>query len=264
MSLHRFFLDSQILSEVEGDIFQLGLNSEDLKHANVLRLQAGEHIAVIDAASDYFECSVESLGRNSCEVRIARRLDAPSKPYSLTLFQGLAKGERFESVLRHASEFGIDGIVPYASERSVVKLDAKRAEQKLIRWSSIAKSAAKQAGLIRIPEVHGVVDTDGACASLAEFDAVLICWEECEVSLSMRAFFQDIQAVPGLDAAVVVGPEGGLSEEEVSRLLECNPNAALVSLGSTILRTETAGIASVAIAVSELDWKFMRTGAQGA
>ena len=255
MSLPRFFLDSQVLAEEGGESFLLRLAPDDVKHARVLRLQPGEHLAVIDAVSDYFECEVVSFD-DDLFVRIARHDGAPEQGAQVVLFQGLAKGDKFDEVVRHASEVGVSAFVPLVCERSVVKLDAKKAAARTQRWRSIAKSAAMQAGLAAIPEVSEPVGIDEACDYLSGATCVLVCWEE-ERAVSIGQAIATALArtlTPRDDArvAVIVGPEGGLSESEVARLTSSNDNARAVTLGPTILRTETAGVVASALALYEL------------
>ncbi len=255
MSLHRFFLDNQVLADEDGEVFALRLSSSDFNHARVLRLQPGEHIAVVDAASDYFECEVASFD-DDLFVRIARHEHARETGPVVMLLQGLCKSDKFDEVVRHASEVGVSAFVPLVCERSVVKLDQRKAASRVERWRNVAKSAAMQAGLDAIPEVADVATVQDACALLANATCVLVCWEEARALSIGDALSRALTAMqtPRADArvAVVVGPEGGLAEHEVEQLLGSNRHAYAVSLGPTILRTETAGVVAPALALYEL------------
>ena len=222
MSLPRFFLENQVLAAETEAVFPLRLEADDAKHARVLRLAAGEHIAVIDADQDYFECEIVDFEDELPLVSIARHEDASEAGPQVILLQGLAKGDKMETVIRHATEVGVAAFVPLACARSIVKLDAKKAAAKTERWRAIAKSAAMQSGQARVPEVAEPVSVREAAAMLGQATAVL------------------------------VGPEGGLAEEEVQLLLGCNGRARLVTLGPSILRTETAGIVAPALVLYEL------------
>lgn len=257
MSLHQFFLDSQVLADETGETVRLRLDDDDMRHARVLRLEPGEHIAVIDAASDYFECEIVSV-EDGITVRIAAREEGGEDGPTVILLQGLAKGDKMEEVIRHATEIGVSAFVPLKCARSVVKLDEKRAEARTKRWRSVAQSAAKQSGRRIVPEVSEPTSIAKACELISSAHAVLICWEEAPASCSLReavsAGLAYWQVVSANDArvAVIVGPEGGLEKSEVEILLACNPCARLVTLGRSILRTETAGVVAPALALYEL------------
>lgn len=257
MSLPHFFLESQVLSLETDHVFGLQVSADDAKHAKVLRLQPGEHIAVVDASSDYFECEVVSFGSGTFEVSIAQRLHAPRRP-QVTLVQGLAKGDKMDSIVRHATEVGISSFIPLVCERSVVKLDAKKALARQSRWRAIAKSASMQSGRPSIPEVSLPLGVSETASTVDDATAVLVCWEEADLGSTIRRALDEAlggQGVLPRDAhvAVIIGPEGGLSSEEVHTLLSCCRNACTVSLGSSILRTETAGIVAPALVLYELE-----------
>lgn len=257
MSLPHFFLENQVISEESAEVFELKLSADDLKHACVMRLKSGEHLAVIDAASDYFECCVESCDKTGLTVRITQHLEAPVRP-SVVLAQGMAKGDKMDMIIRHATELGIAGFIPLACERSVVKLDQKKAANRMKRWRTIAKSAAMQSGQNRIPELAEPCTIRELPSLIQGATAILICWEEASLTQTISQALSDalrIHNLPSQDAriVVIVGPEGGLSENEVSFLLKSHNQASLVSLGPSILRTETAGIVAPALVLYELE-----------
>lgn len=258
MSLPHFFLDNQVIASHTEERFELRLSADDAKHAKVLRLGAGEHVAVIDAAQDYFEVEIVSFDGRLPEVRVSRHLDAPARIPRVLLFQGLAKGDKMETVIRHATELGVAGFVPLACKRSIMKVDRKKVSSKAARWQAIAKSAAMQSGQLAIPEVSEPLNVSQACALLADLDAVLVCWEEADATARLAEALE--RSLAGRSAAsraeasigLVVGPEGGLDESEVESLLACSENVHLVTLGPSILRTETAGIVASALVLYEL------------
>lgn len=257
MSLPHFFLDDQVIAAEGEAAFPLRLSRDDAKHARVLRLAAGEHIAVVDAAQDYFECEIVSFDDAFPVVRIAQHLDAGESGPAVVLVQGLAKGDKIETIIRHATELGVSAFVPFACERSIVKLDAKKATSKVERWAAIAKSAAMQSGQHAVPEVCAPATLAEVCSLFTQATAVLVCWEEAPQTAHIADAISralDATLTPPADAriVVVVGPEGGLTSREVDALSACNKQAALVSLGSSILRTETAGIVAPALVLYEL------------
>lgn len=258
MSLHRFYLDEQELSAEREGAFPLRLSPDDVKHARVLRLKPKEHIAVVDAARDYFECEIVSFDDFQPVVRIAQHgAGSQEEQPVVILAQGLAKADKMETVIRHATELGVHGFIPLECERSIVKLDAKKASAKTNRWQAVAKSAAMQSGQPGIPKVFDPLGIEQASETFKEASAVLVCWEEAPSTarfadaLPQKGGVGEFRQEKG-PIVVVVGPEGGLAEREVKILLASNPHAALVSLGPSILRTETAGIVASALALYEL------------
>ena len=257
MSLQHFYLDEQVLADEVGESFPLRLAADDAKHARVLRLAPGERIAVVDAAQDYFACEIVAFDEALPVVRIAQRFERADAGPSVTLVQGLAKGDKMETVIRHATELGVSAFVPMSCERSIVRLDARKAAARTQRWRAIAKSAAMQSGQRACPEVGEPMALADVCAFLAHATAVLVCWEEAPLDARIekaleRGLRLDRALPENARIAVVVGPEGGLSRSEADALLACNPRASLVSLGSSILRTETAGIVAPALVLHEL------------
>ena len=249
MSLPQFFLDEQVLADEVQEQFPLALSRDDAKHAKVLRLDPGEHIAVEDAAQDYFECEIRSFDGATPIVAISGHLGGKPLAAHVCLVQGLAKGDKMDDIIRHATEVGIDEFVPLSSSRCVMKLDAKKAKSKLARWQAIAHSAAMQSGRMVEPRVHEPHTVKQAVQLLREFDCVLVCWEECPSTKTIAAALEQAFGNASVDKpriAVVVGPEGGLSADEVEALT-ASENAWPVTLGPSILRTETAGIVAPAL-----------------
>lgn len=251
MSLHRFFLKDQVLSQETEEVFCLRLCDEDVRHAKVLRLREGEHIAVVDASSDYFECEICSMD-GGISVRIARRCELETAPFDVVLVQGVAKGDKMDSIVRHATEIGVSEIVPALFARSVVKLNSANALKKQSRWQSIAKSAAMQSGRMDIPAIAAPSEIESICASLSSADRVLVFWEEAAPTDTISAALESIKSIENATVAVVVGPEGGLDKKEIELILRTCGNAKVVTLGDTILRTETAALIASALTIYEL------------
>jgi len=216
--MHHFFVDP---SAIEDGIATL--SPVDAHHASrVLRLERGERITVSDGCGNVMEATVIGAGR----VELGeKRFVAPVHP-TITLLQGIAKGERMDVAIEKAVEIGIARIVPFMAERSVVRWDTKRRVKAQVRWAAIAMSAAKQSRSAWLPAVEPVRDgisTDGP---------TLVFHERATTRL------RDALPQPEPPAiTIVVGPEGGLTDEEVS-----SAGGTAVSLGERILRTETAGL----------------------
>lgn len=256
MSLHRFFLEDQVLSESADGTVDISLSKDDLKHLKAARISPGELVAVVDASTDYFQCEVIELASDGFKAKIASKHHVENPPFTIDLFQGIPKAGKLEDVVRHGTEIGVSGFYPLACKRSVAKLDDKKAPSKIERLERVAKSAAVQAGRDAIPAVHMPVDMNQAIGLLRSYDACVIFWEEAEATLTLK---EALGAAKGLlsagdccRVAVVVGPEGGIDESEVELLLDNVESARLSTLGPNILRTETAGVVGCALVSYEL------------
>ena len=242
--MHRFFLTGAM---TEGDC--LPLATSDVHHLrDVLRLEAGAQIAVVEPSGDAFEVRLISVGADGCaRVEVVRRLLRPDVP-RVWLVQGLAKGEKIDQVVRQATELGIERIVLLVSERSVVRLDARKAADRVARWRRIAGEAAKQSQQVRVPLVEELTDVASLREVLAACELVLLAWEDADGAPSIG----DAVGAAGLDGtdavAVIVGPEGGFTSQEVAVMVAAG--ARVVSLGPAVLRTETAGVVVPALVLA--------------
>ena len=255
MSLPRFFLDDQVLSAETAETFVLRLSADDAKHLSVLRLAVGEHIALIDAQGDYFECAIADFEGKLPVVGICSHGGAAAERPYVVLAQGIAKSDRFELVIRHATELGVSAFIPFASKRSIVKIAASKEQAKRERWQAIAKSAAMQSGQPGIPRVMPVMNADLLAGWAGAAECVLVCWEEADCTQTLKDALRRTDPASFTEDApllIVVGPEGGLEPSEIDALRDCNDATHVISLGSSILRTETAGIVAPALALYEL------------
>lgn len=256
MSLHRFFLEDQVLSESGERTANISLSKDDIKHLKAARVSPGELVAVIDATSDYFQCEVLELTNDGFIARIASRKQADHIPFSIDLFQGIPKAGKLEDVVRHGTEIGINAFYPLACKRSVAKLDDKKAASKIERLQRVAKSAAMQSGRDAIPTVNMPVDFKQAIDLLKSYDSCVVFWEEAEGTLTLKEALYTAKELlvhgGACRVAVVVGPEGGIDESEIELLLSGVETSHLSTLGPNILRTETAGVVGCALVSYEL------------
>ena len=209
----------------------------------VLRLHVGDPLTVFDGTGGEFAATIDELGKDEITVTLARhRPIERESPLSITLVQALARGERMDWVMQKATELGVARIVPLASERSVVRLDAQQAQARLKHWRAIVIAACEQCGRNRLPEVTSPV-------ALAEFLSAEFPGGTPPASLRLilspgaRLRVRDLDEKPG-QVIVLVGPEGGLSEAE-QQAAERGGFQPL-ALGPRILRTETAALAMLA------------------
>ena len=165
---------------------------------------------------------------------------ATESPLDLTLAQGIPKGDKMDGIVRMATELGVTRVVPLMTERTVVRLEPARWTSRLGRWQRIAKEAAQQSGRAAVPEITAPRDV-GSWAGESRPAGLLVClWEEEREGLEKR-----LPPGPCPRVTVIVGPEGGLTAEEVRGLVDAG--AVVASLGPRLLRTETAGAVAVAL-----------------
>ena len=167
----------------------------------------------------------------------------------VTLFQGVAKGDKMDDIVRHAVEVGAEAVVPVMTSRTILRLDAEKRAARGERWQRIAKSAAEQAKRELVPAVCVPVGFADAIELLAGYDRVVVLWEDSR-GAGLADTLSDLRDRPDARIALVVGPEGGLSAEEVDALAAHGAVAA--SLGPTVLRTETAAVVALALAIGAL------------
>ncbi|MDO8879972.1 MAG: 16S rRNA (uracil(1498)-N(3))-methyltransferase [Coriobacteriia bacterium] len=225
----------------------LPLSADDVHHLrDVLRLGAGDTIEVVgDGAA--WTVRLEQVADTVRGVR--EGVVPPFAPLPhVTLAQGLAKGEKMDTVVRQATELGVERIVPFSSARSVVKLDALKAAARTDRWRRIAQGAAKQAHRLDVPQIVEMLSLDELPEALSG-TTMLVAWEDASDAPGVEAALAT-SGSPDAQVSVIVGPEGGLSAPEIA-LLE-SAGAVRVSLGPMILRTETAGVIATALAIHAL------------
>ena len=245
MALHRFFAEEHTAGPGDGTNV-LPLAPSDIHHLrDVLRLVPGDEIVVVDGGAATVVRLTEIGERVSGEP--VGQVAAPRLP-RVTLVQALAKGEKMDDVVRQSTELGVARIVPFAAERSVVRLDAAKAAARVQRWRRIAAEAAKQSQRLELPLVDEIVEAAGLPERL-KGSVVLVCWEDATGAPGIGSALREAALSDDTDVAVVVGPEGGLTADEVSALEE--GGAIAVSLGDTVLRTETAGVVATALAIYE-------------
>ena len=230
----RFFVDQQPQDGV------LTLTGENAHHAGrVLRLRVGEGVILCDGAGMDFDCTVEAVEKEAVTCRVVSCHTADTEPkQSITLFMALPKGDKMEFIVQKAVELGVSRIVPYLSKNCVSRPD--KTEKKVERWRKIAAEAAKQCGRGRLPEVAAVVPVAQAIAQAAESETALFFYEN-----ERRTGLHDALAGGVRDTvSLMVGPEGGFDPAEARAAVDAGLQS--VSLGTRILRCETAPIAALA------------------
>lgn len=244
--MHHFFVTPQ---QISGD--KIRIEGGDVNHMkNVLRMKLHEKAEISDGESRTYLCEVEAYEEDVAVLHILEEMEADTEPASkLYLFQGLPKSDKMELIVQKAVELGVYQVIPVAMKRSVVRLDDKKAAKKADRWNSIAESAAKQAGRSRIPEVTMPLSYNEALKMAEELDVTLLPYELAGGMEVTREVIRQIKS--GQSVGIFIGPEGGFEPEEVDAAVSMG--AKVITLGRRILRTETAGLATLAILMFELE-----------
>ena len=246
--MYQFFIEPDNIKEDE--VWRT--DSQDVNHVrNVLRMKKGEQVSLCcESKAKEYICSIEEIESDFIRASIID-INGESRelPVKITLFQGLPKSDKMELIIQKAVELGAAEIVPMATKRAVVKLDAKKAAKKVQRWNEIAKSAAKQSKRGLIPEVKPVMSFKEAIEYGKSMDMLLIPYEDAEGIAHSRAVVEAVKGKKSL--GIYIGPEGGFPEEEVS--LAMDAGAEPITLGHRILRTETAGMALLSILMFGLE-----------
>lgn len=242
--MHQFFVEDCQIGEK-----YVTITGTDVRHIKqVLRMRPGETIRVSSQTGKNMLCSVTEVADSFVSARIMEESADTELPARIILFQGMAKGERMETVIEKAVELGVTTIVPVATKYCVVRLDQKKAAAKQKRWQAIAESAAKQSKRSRIPDVEVPVDFATALKMAEELDQILVPYEN---ERGMEGTKEALAGVrPDTSIGVFVGPEGGFAPEEIEAL---PATAELVSLGRRILRTETAAITMLSLLMMQLE-----------
>lgn len=211
----------------------------------VLRLRSGAPLTLFDGRGGEYAATLQAIERRSATALVGehRQIERES-PCHTTLLQGLARGERMDWILQKATELGVSRIIPLVTRRSVVQLDEARSESRLAHWQGVINAACEQCGRNTLPQIHPPLALPEACAKLVAERTSATRWLFAPDARRTLA-----SAVGELDATspvvqILIGPEGGLDEEEVA-LAEHGGFTAL-RLGPRILRTETAAVTALA------------------
>jgi 16S rRNA (uracil1498-N3)-methyltransferase len=215
--------------------------------ATVQRLKVGEDLLLSDGRGGTAVAEVTAVGRGSVDVAVLGREVADAPDPRLVVVQGIAKGDRGELAVQAMTEIGVDEIVPWAASRSVAQWRGDRGVKAREKWVSTVREAAKQARRSWLPVVAGNPDvsTKTVSALLSAAAAAFVLHEEATDRLS-QAKLPD-----GGDIVLVVGPEGGISDQELGSFVAAG--AQPVRLGDSVLRTSTAGMAALAVLSARLE-----------
>lgn len=243
--MYQFFVEDEQVQQT-----QICIVGSDVNHiGNVLRMKPGEQVRISDASGRAYFCHIAEITADEVRAEIDAVDEVGTEfEHPVYLFQGLPKSDKMELIIQKSTELGVHEIIPVAMKNSVVKLDAKKAQNKCRRWQTIAESAAKQSKRSVIPHVAEPLSWKEALAQAKQLDVVLVPYEN---ERGMQATREVIGQIPkGASVGIMIGPEGGFAPEEIEGI---GQNMHRISLGRRILRTETAGPATLAMLVYALD-----------
>lgn len=269
----KFFIDPKNIDEK----YIYLREKNDLHHlVKVLRSRVGDEIEVSDGLAWEYATVIDDIFEDEAVLKIVDKHNFATEPKTrVTLFQGVPKGQKMELIIQKTVELGIDTITPVFMDRTVVE-DHGKFDKKIERWQKIADEAVKQCKRGMIPQITEKLTYKEMLGKLADFDLVLIPYEDEDgttIKDVLRGFHKEQchsmydynsehncnsthdcnseRREEPLHIAIIIGPEGGFTEKEVKAAVD--NSAKSVTLGKTTLRTETAGIAALAMIMYELE-----------
>lgn len=242
--MHKFFVE-----DYQIDDRQVIIDSEDYNHiVNVLRMKKGDKILVTNKKSqNTYNCEIKEINADKVICNI---IDEENKNIEMNvqvdIFQGLPKSDKMEYIIQKCVELGVHKIVPVNMKYCVAKI--KDEEKKNIRWNKISEVAAKQSKRNSIPKVENSINMTQLYDEIKKYDLVIVAYEN-EDNITLKDILKSEENPKNI--AIIIGPEGGISFDEVENLTKSGAKKA--SLGNRILRTETAPIAVLSMIVYEYD-----------
>lgn len=242
----RFFVFQELIPNET-----IVITGEDARHIiKALRYKPGDFLKISDGENTDGTAVIEETNIKSSEIKIKvlEKNKVDNLNPAITLLQGLPKSDKFEAILQKNTEVGVKCFTPIITERTVAQPSAEKLSHRRKRWQKIVKEASKQCMRTDIPEVKPAISFEESLKEIKNHDLILIPWEEEDkttLKSVLRGLDKDIRSI-----AVYIGPEGGFSREEVKKAKEVG--AISCTLGSNILRTETAGLVTNSAILYEL------------
>jgi 16S rRNA (uracil1498-N3)-methyltransferase len=238
MTLPVFVVDAEVLLS---DVIEL--TGPEGRHAVVVRrIRPGEHVELTDTAGNGVECAVVSVGKHSLVAEALSRRTEPVPSPRVVVVQAIPKGEHGERAVDLLTEVGADVIVPWAAGRGVVAWRGDRGDKALAKWRSAAFAAAKQSRRLRFSEVRELHSTEQVGALVGTAALALVLHEAANRPIS------DVAVPVSGDVVMVVGPEGGITDDELASFAAAGGEA--VRMGPSVLRSSTAGVVAAAAVLS--------------
>ena len=238
-----FMIEAEKLKDaVAGSI--LTLDGDEGFHAvSVQRMKIGNSLMLADGEGKLAHCEVEEVeGKSLLRAKVLALTITPPPQPRVVVVQALPKGDRGELAVELLTEVGVDVIVPWAAQRCIVKWEGEKAEKGVKKWRTAAREASKQSRRANVPQVTNLAQTSDVARLISETSHAFVLHETGPVKLSSASI--PLQG----DVLLVVGPEGGLTDDELQQFTE--QSGKIVRLGPTILRTSTAGTVAAGIVMS--------------
>lgn len=219
---------------------------------NVLRCQKGEYIEICNSeTSKNYLCEINKIEKEEIECNILENLRSNVETdIKVTIFQGLPKADKMEYIIQKSVELGAYDITPVEMKRCIVKLNEKDKEKKIQRWQKIAEVAAKQCKRDIIPKINNITNVKLICNIIQNYDIILVAYEK-EKERTLKSELKKIKEYNQKNIGIIIGPEGGLDEDDVKLLEESG--AKVITLGNRILRTETVALNVLSNIMYELE-----------
>ena len=232
----KFFVNSEQINNNEIKII-----GNDVNHIkNVLRLSINDKIKICDKDEHVnYNCRISNIDNEYVITQIIdeEKSNVETKT-QIHVFQGLPKGDKLEFIIEKLTEIGVKELTAVAMKRSVVKLQEKDKQKKMVRWNKIAEVAAKQSGRDEILKINDLINYKNIFNYLKDYDIVLLAYEK-EEKLTLKKVLSKLDKTKENKVAVLIGPEGGFDDIEIEQAKQ-NSLVNIVTLGKRILRTETA------------------------
>ena len=232
----KFFVNSEQINNNEIKII-----GNDVNHIkNLLRLSINDKIKICDKDGHVnYNCRISNINNEYVMAKIIDKEKSNVEAKTqIHVFQGLPKGDKLEFIIEKLTEIGVKELTPVAMKRSVVKLQEKDKQKKMVRWNKIAEVAAKQSGRDEILKINDVINYKNIFNYLKDYDIVLLAYEK-EEKLTLKKALSKLDKTKENKVAVLIGPEGGFDDIEIEQAKQNSP-VNIVTLGKRILRTETA------------------------
>jgi 16S rRNA (uracil1498-N3)-methyltransferase len=245
----RFFIRANQIEENDG-VKTVKIVGDDAHHiSRSLRMAVGEKIEICDMQKTVYSCVLSGFTDTEVFATVESERSSDTEPkYDIKLYQALSKGEKMEIIIQKSIECGACEIIPFSSERCVVKLDKKDEKKKLERYSKIAEGAAKQSGRGIIPSVNRILDFKSMLDEASKASLAIMCYEG-DNTASLKKILKESKIEK--DISIIIGSEGGFSLKEVELAKE--KGIKLAGLGKRILRCETASPFALACIVYETE-----------